>query len=63
MVKDTKYYDILGVSPDCSEAQLRSAYKKGALKHHPGMWNTLSASLEASPHGIARPDPSLPTPR
>lgn len=35
MVKDTKYYDILGVEPSCSEAQLKTAYKKGALKHHP----------------------------
>lgn len=36
MVKDQKFYDILGVSPDATEAQLKSAYKKGALKHHPG---------------------------
>ncbi|KAI5310547.1 Type I HSP40 co-chaperone [Ascosphaera atra] len=35
MVKETKYYDELGVSPDCTDAQLRSAYKKGALKYHP----------------------------
>lgn len=35
MVKETKFYDILGVTPDCTEAQLKSAYKKGALKHHP----------------------------
>ncbi|KAF2679310.1 DnaJ-domain-containing protein [Lentithecium fluviatile CBS 122367] len=35
MVKDTKFYDILGVSPDATDAQLKSAYKKGALKHHP----------------------------
>ena len=61
MVKDTKFYDLLGVGycpvdelfcfvyrsgenwqsglqvPDsASEAQLKSAYKKGALKYHPG---------------------------
>jgi DnaJ family protein A protein 2 len=36
MVKDQKFYDILGVAPDATEAQLKSAYKKGALKHHPG---------------------------
>lgn len=36
MVKDSKFYDILGVAPDATEAQLKSAYKKGALKHHPG---------------------------
>ncbi|KAG9786614.1 Mitochondrial protein import protein mas5 [Exophiala dermatitidis] len=35
MVKDTKLYEILGVDPSASEAQLKSAYKKGALKHHP----------------------------
>lgn len=38
MVKDTKFYDILGVAPDASEAQLKSAYRKGALKHHPGVY-------------------------
>ncbi|KAJ5032366.1 uncharacterized protein L3040_008971 [Drepanopeziza brunnea f. sp. 'multigermtubi'] len=35
MVKDTKFYDILGVSPSCTEAELKKAYKVGALKHHP----------------------------
>jgi len=35
MVKDTKFYDILGVAPDASESQLKSSYRKGALKHHP----------------------------
>lgn len=35
MVKETKYYDILGVDPSATEAQLKTAYKKGALKHHP----------------------------
>ncbi|KAJ5921725.1 hypothetical protein N7454_009199 [Penicillium verhagenii] len=35
MVQDTKLYDCLGVAPTATEAQLRSAYKKGALKFHP----------------------------
>ncbi|RMX90961.1 hypothetical protein D0868_14270 [Hortaea werneckii] len=35
MVKDTTYYDALGVSPDATEQQLKTAYRKGALKWHP----------------------------
>ena len=35
MVKDTKFYDILGVGPDAGDAQLKTAYRKGALKFHP----------------------------
>ncbi|KAF9886843.1 Type I HSP40 co-chaperone [Aspergillus nanangensis] len=35
MVKDTKFYDCLGVPETASEAQLKTAYKKGALKYHP----------------------------
>lgn len=38
MVKDTKFYEVLGVSPDATEAQLKTAYRKGALKWHPGKW-------------------------
>lgn len=35
MVKETKLYETLGVSPDATEAQLKKAYKTGALKYHP----------------------------
>ena len=29
------YYDVLGVGRDCDDAQLKSAYRKLALQHHP----------------------------
>ncbi|KAG9049420.1 Type I HSP40 co-chaperone [Tulasnella sp. UAMH 9824] len=35
MVKETKFYDLLGVPPTANDADLKKAFRKQALQHHP----------------------------
>jgi len=35
MVADTAYYDVLGVKTDATELEIKKAYRKLAIIHHP----------------------------
>lgn len=37
MVVDTAYYDTLNVKPTATELEIKKAYRKLAIVHHPGL--------------------------
>lgn len=35
MVKDTEFYDVLGISPEATPSEIKKAYRKMAMLTHP----------------------------
>lgn len=49
MVVDTAYYDALGVKPTATDLEIKKAYRKMAMVHHPGMYSSSPFFLPSCP--------------
>eukprot|EP01012_Entosiphon_sulcatum_P015983 TRINITY_DN2095_c0_g1_i1.p1 TRINITY_DN2095_c0_g1~~TRINITY_DN2095_c0_g1_i1.p1 ORF type:complete len:331 (-),score=46.57 TRINITY_DN2095_c0_g1_i1:1715-2707(-) len=54
MPKETKYYEVLGVSPTCTPDELKRAYKRKALEWHPDKHQDNKAAAEQKFKEIAQ---------